>query len=76
VDGQTVNLAPSRGYDSPFIRSDWNSGLIYIRNGMDTEILDFRDLQRLLRTVSAPVTSAFPTGIGNAQSIVIGKSSH
>jgi len=25
------NLARSRGYDSPFIRSDWNSGVIYIR---------------------------------------------
>ena len=36
VDGQAVNLAPSRGYDSPFIRSDWNSGLIYIRKGDDT----------------------------------------
>ncbi len=33
VDGQAVNLAPSRGYDSPFTRSDWNSGLIYIRKG-------------------------------------------
>ncbi len=33
IGGKTVNLAPPRLFDSPFIRSDWNSGLIYIRKG-------------------------------------------
>ena len=73
VNGQTVNLAPSRGYDSPFIRSDWNSGLIYIRKGNDTEILDFRDPNNPVKTVGAPVTAAFPAGVGDAEPIVFGK---
>lgn len=70
VGGQAVNLAPSRGYDSPFIRSDWNSGLIYIRKGNDTEILDFRDPNNPLKEVGAPVTSAFPSGFGAVQPII------
>jgi hypothetical protein len=73
VDGRTVNLAPSRGYDSPFIRSEWNSGLIYIRKGNDTEILDFRDPNNPVKTVGAPVTSAFPPGTGSSQPIIFGK---
>jgi hypothetical protein len=73
VDGKTVDLAPPRGYDSPFIRSDWNSGLIYIRKGNDTAILDFRDPNNPVKTVGAPPTSAFPPGVGAAQPIVFGK---
>jgi hypothetical protein len=73
VNGQMVNLAPPRGYDSPFIRSDWNSGLIYIRKGNDTAILDFRDPNNPVKTVGAPVTSAFPPGIGTAQPIILSK---
>ena len=70
VNGQTVNLAPSRGYDSPFIRSDWNSGLIYIRKGNDTEILDFSSPNHPSKCVGAPVTTAFPPGIGATRPIV------
>ena len=73
VGGQTVNLAPSRGYDSPFIRSEWNSGLIFIRKGNDTEILDFRDPNNPLKVVGAPATSEFPPGIGSAQPILFAK---
>jgi hypothetical protein len=73
VDGQTVNLAPARGYDSPFIRSEWNSGLIYIRKGDETVVLDFRDPKRPVKTVGAPVTSAFPPGVGDARPIIFGK---
>ena len=53
VQGQPVNLAPPRGYDSPFIRSEWNSGLIYIRKGSDTLTLDFRDPQDPKKTIGA-----------------------
>lgn len=70
VDGQPVNLAPPRGYDSPFIRSDWNSGLIYLRKDNETAILDFRDPNKPLKTVGAPVTAAFPPGIGSAQPLI------
>jgi hypothetical protein len=73
VGEQTVNLAPSRGYDSPFIRSNWNSGLIYIRKGNDTELLDFRDPNNPLKRVGDPVTSAFPPGIGRERPIILGK---
>lgn len=70
VGGQTVNLAPARGYDSPFIRSDWNSGLIYIRKGNDTEILDFRDSSNPVKTIGSAATSTFPPGVGSTQPIV------
>lgn len=73
VSGQAVNLAPPRGYDSPFIRSDWNSGLIYIRKGNDTAILDFRDPKNPVKTVGAPVTPAFPPGTGTDRPIIFSK---
>jgi len=73
IDGQSVNLAPSRGYDSPFIRSDWNSGLIHIRKGNDTLILDFRDPQKPVKSINVPITAAFPPGIGTGQPIILGK---
>jgi hypothetical protein len=75
VNGQTVNLAPARGYDSPFIRSEWNSGLIYIRKGADTLVLDFRDPNNPRKTAGGPVTAAFPPGVGADQAIILGKSS-
>lgn len=70
VSGKPVDLAPARGYDSPFIRSDWNSGLIYIRKGNETEVLDFRDSNNPIKTVGAPVTPAFPPGVGSAEPIL------
>jgi Domain of unknown function (DUF1961) len=73
VNGQTVNLAPARGYDSAFIRSDWNSGLIYIRKADDTVILDFRDPNNPVKTIGAPLTSAFPPGVGAETPIIFGK---
>ena len=74
ISGQAVNLAPPRGYDSPFIRSDWNSGLIHIRKGSDTLILDFRDPRNPMKTIGAPITPAFPPGTGKTQPIVFNKS--
>ncbi len=73
IAGQPVNLAASRGYDSPFIRSDWGSGLIHLRKGNETAILDFRDPANPVRTVGAPVTAAFPPGVGTTRPIVFGK---
>jgi hypothetical protein len=70
VNGRPVNLAPARGYDSPFIRSDWNSGLIYIRKGNDTEILDFRDPKNPVKVIGAPVSDAFPPGTGTDRPIL------
>jgi hypothetical protein len=73
VNGKPVNLAPSRGYDSPFIRSEWGSGLIHIRKGDETVTLDFRDPQNPTKTVGSPATSEFPPGVGNAPPIIFGK---
>ncbi len=73
IDGSRVNLAPARGYDSPFIRSAWNSGLIYIRKGNETEILDFRDPVNPVKTVGVSVTPEFPAGVGEARPIVFEK---
>lgn len=72
VNGQTVELRPSRVNDSPFIRSEWDSGVIYIRKGNETAILDFSDPKTPVKTVGAPVTSAFPPGIGDAKPITFG----
>lgn len=72
VNGQPVNLAPSRGYDSPFIRSEWNSGLIHIRKGDETLVLDFRDPAHPKKTVGAPISAAFPPGSGNTKPLIFG----
>jgi hypothetical protein len=73
INGTSVNLAPARGYDSPFIRSTWNSGLIHIRKGSETLILDFRDPQNPRKTLGAPITPVFPPGVGGDEPIVFGR---
>lgn len=73
INGKPVNLAPARGYDSPFIRSDWNSGVIHIRKGNETAILDFSDPNNPKKTIRAAVTSAFPPGVGSGQPVVLGR---
>lgn len=73
IQGKPVDVSPARGYDSPFVRSDFGSGLIHIRKGEDTVILDFRDPQNPQKTVGAPVTSAFPPGVGTTKPIVFEK---
>ena len=73
VNGKPVNLAPARGYDSPFIRSEWGSGLIHIRKGDETVILDFRDPQNPKKTVGATATAEFPPGAGTIESVVFGR---
>jgi hypothetical protein len=70
INGAPVNLTPARGYDSPFIRSEWGSGLIRIRKGDTTLILDFRDPKNPKRTLDAPVSDLFPPGHGDTTPIV------
>jgi hypothetical protein len=72
IDGKPIDLAPALGYDSPFIRSKWGSGLIYIRKGDDTVTLDFRNPQRPTKTIGGPVTDAFPSGTGTTEPILFG----
>jgi hypothetical protein len=73
INGQAVIARPSRVNDSSFIRSDWNSGLIYLRKGNETEILDFRDPQNPTKTIGAPITAEFPPGVGNTQPLIFSK---
>lgn len=73
IDGKPVNLAPKLGYDSPFIRSEWNSGLIHIRKGDETVVLDFRDPKKPMKTLGAPATESFPSGAGVDKPIVFKK---
>ena len=73
VDGKLVNLAPARGCNSPFIRSEWGSGLIYICKGEETVILDFRDARNPKETIGVPATSGFPPGGETEKPVVFGK---
>ncbi len=41
VNGIPVNYSPTRAFDSPFLRSDWNSGIVYIQKGARKMILNF-----------------------------------
>ncbi len=70
IGNQPVNLAPPRGYNSPFIRSEWNSGLIYIRKANEALILDFSDPDKPAKTVDAAITAEFPPGVGAAEPIL------
>ena len=41
INGQPVNYAPSRVYDSPFVQSDWDRGVVTIQKGCHKLALDF-----------------------------------
>lgn len=41
INGQPVNYAPARVYDSPFVQSGWDSGVVTIRKATRSLTLDF-----------------------------------
>ncbi len=41
INGRPVDLAPAKVFDSPFVQSDWNSGIVTLRKGTRTRVLDF-----------------------------------
>jgi len=41
INGTPVNLAPEKVYDSPFVQSEWNSGVVTIQYGDIKQVLDF-----------------------------------
>ena len=43
LNGRPVNYAPDRVYDSPFLSSDYNSGIVTIRKGSREKVLDFNE---------------------------------
>lgn len=65
-----ADLSPSRGYDSPFIRSAFGSGVIFIRKGSHNALLDFRDSENPAKVENAPISAEFPPGIGREQPVV------
>jgi len=72
INGKPVDLQPALVNESPFIRSAWNSGIIFIRKGDQTLKLDFSNPRTPVRTVGAPATAAFPPGTGEAKPIILG----
>ncbi len=43
VNDEPVNLAPTRVYDSPFVQSDWKSGMVTIQKGDRKIVLNFNE---------------------------------
>lgn len=43
VNDEPVNLAPTRVYDSPFVQSDWKSGVVTIQKGDRKLVLNFNE---------------------------------
>ncbi len=43
TNGTAVDLAPERVYDSPFVQSEWDSGVVTIQCGKERRILDFNE---------------------------------
>mgnify|MGYP004230433679 CR=1 FL=1 len=41
IDGTPVNYAPQKVFDSPFVSSDWCSGIVTVRKGRREHVLDF-----------------------------------
>jgi hypothetical protein len=71
-NGKAIDVSPPRLYNSPFIRSDWDSGRIFIRFGDDALSLDFSDTDKPSKALVSPITAAFPPGIGTTAPIVFG----
>jgi len=41
INGTPIDLGPEKVYDSPFVQSDWNSGVVTIQFGDKKCVLDF-----------------------------------
>ena len=41
INGEPIDLAPDRVYDSPFVKSEWNSGVVAISKGDRELVLEF-----------------------------------
>lgn len=43
INGAAVDLAPQKVYDSPFVQSNWDSGIVTIQCGDEKHILNFNE---------------------------------
>jgi len=41
INGKPVDYTPTRAFDSPFLKSDWNSGVVHLQKGARSQVLDF-----------------------------------
>ena len=41
INGEAIDYAPPKAYDSPFLKADWNSGVVHIQKGTRSLALDF-----------------------------------
>ncbi len=41
INGSPVDYAPAKVYDSPFLKAEWNSGVVHIQKGNRELVLDF-----------------------------------
>lgn len=57
-------------FDSPFVRSPWASGTIYVRRGQERLLLDLSIPDKPVKRIDPPLTSDFPRGVGEAKPIV------
>lgn len=68
--GVTIDLSPSRLYDSPFIRSEWESGRIFMRFGNEAARYDFSDTNKPRKETVPANDAEFPSGSGRAEAII------
>lgn len=68
--GHDLASSEARTFDSPFVRSAWQSGIIYIREGKEGLLLDLSVPDRPVKRIDPSLTDAFPTGRGDASPIV------
>lgn len=43
INGAPINYAPARALDSPFVQTEWNSGIVRLQKGSRTLVLNFTD---------------------------------
>ena len=65
-----LDFSKLRTFDSPFVRSDWESGIIYIREAQEGLLLDFSTPDRPVKEISPALTPNFPSGVGEARPIM------
>jgi hypothetical protein len=70
TNGKDVDYTPALVWDSPFMRSERGSGVVYLRKGNEAMILDFSDPKNPRKTVGVRPDDRFPTGAGLAKPIV------
>jgi hypothetical protein len=43
INNSPIDLAPKLVFDSPFVQSKWNSGVVTITYGQDKKVLNFNN---------------------------------